>query len=42
MNESYLTGIVSASNTISNTTTFTETGIVSSYTSTFVQIMDMS
>lgn len=42
MNESYLTGIISASNTVSNTTTFTETGIVSSYTSTFVQIMDMS
>ena len=42
MNESYLTGIISASNTISNTTTFTETGIVSSYTSTFIQIIDKS
>ena len=42
MNESYLTGVISASGTVSNKTTFIETNIVSSYTSTFIQIMDMS
>ena len=41
-NESYLTGIVPASGTVSNTTTFTETNVTKLYASTFVQIMDVS
>ena len=41
-NESYLTGIVPASGTVSNTTVFFETDITTAYSSTFVQVMDVS